>query len=109
MRHEVPGDKKTITVEHREAMTDLQKLPNVGPATARDLIRLNILSPEDLVNRDPDEMYRTLCQIDGERHDPCVRDVFAAVVDYASGGPAQPWWAFTPQRKAREESKGRAG
>ena len=83
-------------------MSDLQELPNVGPATAQDLVRLNILCPEDLVDRDPDEMYRTLCDMDGERHDPCIRDVFAAVVDYARGGPARPWWAYTSERKARE-------
>lgn len=25
-----------------------------------------------------------------------------AVVSYANGEPARPWWEFTPQRKARE-------
>jgi hypothetical protein len=31
-----------------------------------------------------------------------VRDVFAAVVSHADGGPARPWWEFTPERKARD-------
>ena len=34
-----------------------------------------------------------------------MRDVFAAVVSYAEGGPARPWWEFTPQRKAQEEEE----
>jgi len=47
-------------------------------------------------------MYHELCALDARRHDPCVRDVFATVVSYAEGGPARPWWDFTPERKKRE-------
>jgi Pathogenicity locus len=47
-----------------------------------------------------------LCSIDAKKHDPCVRDVFAAVVSYAEGSPARPWWEFTPERKEREEACG---
>ena len=77
----------------------LLKLPNVGPATALDLVRLGIQTPEALAKRDPDAMYEALCAADGVRHDPCVRDVFAAIVDHASGAPPRPWWAYTPLRK----------
>lgn len=31
-----------------------------------------------------------------------MRDVFAAVVSHAEGGPARPWWEFTPERRARD-------
>ena len=47
-------------------------------------------------------MYHELCSIDAKRHDPCVRDVFAPAVSFDEGGPARPWWEFTPERKARE-------
>jgi hypothetical protein len=80
----------------------LQQLPNVGAATAEDLLRLGITGQDDLVGRDPAELYETLCQIDGVRHDPCLLDVLAAVVAYAEGGPPTPWWEFTPARKNRE-------
>jgi hypothetical protein len=30
------------------------------------------------------------------------------VVSYADGGPARPWWEFTPQRKAQEEEEKKA-
>jgi hypothetical protein len=88
--------------ERGEAVARLQKIPNVGPRMAADLIRLGVSSLEDAAGRDPDEMYHELCAIDAKRHDPCVRDVFAAVVSYADGGPARPWWVFTPERKARD-------
>jgi hypothetical protein len=34
-----------------------------------------------------------------------VRDVFAAVVDFAHGAPAQPWWIYSRRRKAGEQGK----
>jgi hypothetical protein len=86
----------------------LRAIPNVGPVIASDLIRLGITRLEDLAGRDPDDMYDALCALYGRRHDPCMRDVFAAVVAYANGEEARPWWAFTPARKARDEQSTRA-
>ena len=85
----------------------LLEVPNVGPATALDLVRLGISAPEALAGRNPDRLYDALCKIDGVRHDPCLRDVFAAAVSYANGEAARPWWAFTPERKAKELRKRR--
>jgi Pathogenicity locus len=92
-------------VEREEAMVRLQQIPNVGPKMAGTLLKLGITSLEDTAGKDPDEMYQELCTIDVKRYDPCVRDVFAAVVSYAEGGPARPWWEFTPERKARKEAR----
>lgn len=78
----------------------LQELENVGPRVAGDLIRLGITAPGQLAGRDPFRMYRDLCRKDGVRHDPCVLDVFMAIVDHANGRPSQPWWHFTDRRKA---------
>jgi hypothetical protein len=89
-------------VGQKEAMVRLQEIPNVGPRMAADLIKLGVTSLEDVAGRDPDEMYHELCAIDAKRHDPCVRDIFAAVVSHAEGRPARPWWEFTPERKARD-------
>jgi hypothetical protein len=85
-----------------EAMARLQKIPNVGPRMAGDLLKLGIARLQDAAGRDPDEMYYELCALDAKRHDPCVRDVFAAVVSFARGKPARSWWEFTPERKERE-------
>lgn len=90
-----------------EAIARLRTIRNVGPATARDLLRLGVGRLEDARDRDPDDLYEALCALDGARHDPCMRDVFAAVVHEANGGPARPWWEFTPERKARDEARKR--
>jgi methyl coenzyme M reductase subunit D len=82
----------------------LLELPNVGPATALDLVRLGIFESKALKSQTSDKMYAKLCKIDGVRHDPCVIDVFASLVAYANGAPARPWWYYTPERKKRQSS-----
>jgi hypothetical protein len=104
MKAKASGARKSAAHERREAEARLQEIPNVGPKMAAGLIKLGITRLEDAAGKDPDEMYYELCGLDGKRHDPCVRDVFAAVVSYANGEPARPWWEFTPERKAREKS-----
>jgi hypothetical protein len=98
-----PKDEENVPAGHEEAVGRLRAIPNVGPKMAAELVKLNVTRLEDAAGRDPDEMYHELCAIDAKRHDPCVRDVFAAVVSYAEGGPARPWWEFTPERKAQEQ------
>lgn len=83
---------------------ELRKLPNVGPAIARMLIRIGVESIDDLRGNDPDALYRGLCDADGVHHDPCVLDTLTAVVDFANGAPARPWWFYSRERKAREAS-----
>jgi hypothetical protein len=84
------------------ALTDI---PNVGPAIARKLRRLDVNGLDDLRGRDPDELFERLCAMDGRRHDPCLLDTFVAAVAYAGGGPARPWWEFSRERKARERER----
>ena len=82
--------------------SDLQTIPNVGPAVARKLERLDVHSAGDLRGRDPHELFERLCTLDGQRHDPCLLDTFVAAVSYADGGPARPWWELSRERKAAE-------
>lgn len=90
---------KASTSDDRLRYTRLEQLPNVGKATAGDLRRLGIQEPQQLIGRDPYALYDELCRITGQRHDPCVMDVLIAVVRFMEGGPATPWWHFTPERK----------
>ena len=68
--------------------SDLTAIPNIGPAVARKLERLDVHSADDLRGRDPHELFERLCALDDMRHDPCLLDTFVAAVDYADGGPA---------------------
>jgi hypothetical protein len=77
-------------------------LRNIGPAARADLDILKVASLAQLAASDPDELYHRLQVETGTRHDPCVWDVFAAAIHQAKTGEALNWWAFTPERKARQ-------
>lgn len=90
----------------------LVDLPNVGPASARDLERLGYTRPEQLSGVDPLGLYHALCAHTGSRQDPCVLDVFLSVADFLAGNPPQAWWHYTRLRKqkyARALRMGRTG
>ncbi|MDE2427762.1 MAG: helix-hairpin-helix domain-containing protein [Burkholderiales bacterium] len=89
----------------RESVVQLEDLPNVGKAAASDLHILGITKPQQLIGKDPYQMYQDLCALTATRHDPCVCDVFIAIVDFMEGAPAAPWWHYTAQRKLRLPSK----
>jgi hypothetical protein len=85
--------------------TELEQLPNVGPAIAGKLRRLGVRLPRDLYGRDPYQMYDEICRLEGSRVDPCVLDVFVSVIEFINGGRAKPWWKFTTQRKRRLKAR----
>lgn len=79
----------------------LEDLPNVGPAVASKLRRIDIETPSDLIGRDPYQMFEELAARTSSRSDPCLLDVFIAVTRFVSGEPARPWWSYTAERKMR--------
>jgi hypothetical protein len=83
----------------------LEDLPNIGPAIAKDLRRIGVLEPKALVGCDPFAMYDDLCRITGQRHDPCLLDVFISAVRFMEGAPAKPWWKYTAERKREMASR----
>jgi hypothetical protein len=78
------------------ALRALQELPGVGPSIAGDLYALGIRRPDDLVGRDPLDLYERSCKIQGVRIDRCLLYVYRCVVDYATHRPRDPerckWW-----------------
>jgi len=83
----------------RETTQKLTDLPNIGPSMARSLHMIGISKPEQLVGRDPVELYGQLCENTGSRQDPCVLDVLMSVTDFMNGGEPKQWWAYTSERK----------
>jgi hypothetical protein len=83
----------------RSEFTELEQLPNVGPAVAADFRLLGVAQPHDLIGRDPYALYDELCRVTGKRHDPCLLDTFIAAVRFMGGERAKPWWAYTAERK----------
>ena len=80
-------------------MKQLSDLKNVGRATLKDLHLLNIHTVEELSHKDPTILFHELERLTHTKQDPCVWDVFAAIIHEASGGEPTPWWEWTKKRK----------
>lgn len=83
----------------RTQVKQLTDLPNIGKACAADLRLLGIDKPEQLLDRNPYELYQTLCDKTGKRHDPCMLDVFISITRFMAGEDPKPWWYYTDERK----------
>jgi hypothetical protein len=85
--------------KHTPPKSELLSLMNVGQATLKDLHLLGIHHINQLKNQTPDHLYERLQQITGSKQDPCVWDVFAAIVHEATTGEKLPWWHWSKIRK----------
>lgn len=63
--------------------TDLITVPNIGKNTKQDLMKIGISSVEDLIGKDPEELYLKDCQVKGYQEDRCQLYVFRSAVYYA--------------------------
>jgi nucleotidyltransferase/DNA polymerase involved in DNA repair len=75
---------------------ELRDLKNVGKATLADLHLLGIYSVKELFHKMEKES--------GQRQDPCVWDVLAAIIHEAKTGERTAWWEWTAQRKVLQKS-----
>ena len=71
-------------------------IPGVGKNIANDLIGIGIREVHDLVDKNPEDLYRQLCDQKGTKVDRCVLYVFRCAVYYATASPHDPellkWW-----------------
>ncbi len=95
---------KAVIAQQAVKLTDI---PNIGPSIAADLRGIGIATPADVRRMDPRAAYEALRGPMGQRHDPCVLDVFMAAHDFMNGGVAKPWWAFTARRRSEWASRKR--
>ena len=84
---------------NRETVSELEALPNLGKAISSDLRLIGVFEPQNLIGKNPFDLYNELCIKKGTLVDHCVIDVFMSVVDFMEGGEPRPWWKFTQKRK----------
>lgn len=81
-----------------EILKELQKLPNVGPAVAGDLLSLGIKTIDDLKDKDPQKLYERLEKLSGQHVDRCMLYVMRSLIYMAKTGDRNPkrvlWWNF---------------
>lgn len=85
-------------------MKKLSDLRNVGKATLEDLRLLQIQSVEELAHQDPTHLFHELEKRTHKKQDPCVWDVFAAIIHEASTGEPTNWWRWTKERKILQKT-----
>ncbi len=97
----------------RSEFTDLEQLPDVGPAVAAYLRQAGGGPSPGPAGPGPYAMYEEVCRSTGTRLDPCLLDTFIAAVRFMGGEGAKPWWAYTAERKrelaARQGESGQEG
>lgn len=62
---------------------DLLEIPGVGKNTKEDLINIGINWVEDLIGKDPEDLYRDDCLFKKYQEDKCQLYVFRAAVYFA--------------------------
>lgn len=84
-------------------MTDLKTIPGVGKNMAKHLEAIGVTCVEDLVGRDPEELYRLdQLRFPGQTLDHCCLYVYRLAVAWAEGRVDTPekekWWNWTEEK-----------
>ena len=75
---------------------ELEQIPGVGTAVARNMRSIGIRSVGQLKGKNPDKLYRKLCDFKAAPVDRCMLYVLRCAVYYASNAEHDPallkWW-----------------
>ena len=94
-------------------MSDLRQIPGVGPRIEQALQQIGIHCLQDLVGRDPEELYRLDCLCKGFQEDRCALYVYRLAVYYAENPVREAeklkWWywknvPYPPKGEKENES-----
>jgi len=84
--------------DNQAAIKNLRQIPGVGKSIARDLMDIGIRSVDDLIGKDPEELFHRSNIFCGNTQDPCILYVFRCDVYYANTEKDQlddeklKWW-----------------
>ncbi|CAN7671667.1 Pathogenicity locus [Paenibacillus sp. LjRoot153] len=89
-----------LRAKELKALSEFQSVPSIGPAFAKDLIKLGYYELNELKAKDGARLFDKLEELYMERIDPCVEDQFRFIVFFANHhGCDKKWWDFTEERK----------
>ena len=66
--------------KERKILDDIERIPGVGKAVAKDVCNLVILKISDLKEQNPEDLYKDLCRYQGCKVDRCMLYVFRCAV-----------------------------
>ncbi|MBT3816819.1 MAG: pathogenicity locus [Candidatus Magasanikbacteria bacterium] len=83
-------------------LKELQIIPGVGKSIAQDFINIGINSVSDLKDKDPEKLYKKLCNYAGKHVDRCMLYVCRSSVYFASHKKHDPeklkWWNWKDEK-----------
>lgn len=86
---------------------DLLTIPYVGKNTKEDLLKLGITCVEDLIGKDPEDLYFKDCILKGYQEDRCQLYVFRMAVYYAEHTNHESeklkWWYWKDKEYKNEK------
>ncbi len=81
-----------------ELVKGLMRIPGVGKSIANDLLNININCVEDLIGKDPQDLYDRSNKYAGVVQDRCLLYVFRCAVYFAENESHDPeklkWWKW---------------
>ncbi|MDD5224475.1 MAG: helix-hairpin-helix domain-containing protein [bacterium] len=79
-----------------KAGSDLQSVPSIGPSMEKKLISIGINRVRDLKGKNPESLYRKLCEMNKKQIDRCVLYSFRCAVYFSETPNPKPqllkWW-----------------
>lgn len=75
---------------------DLKNIPGVGKNMEQHFFNIGIFTIDDLIGKNPEELFLKNCSVKGFQDDRCVLYVFRLAVYYANNSVREPeklkWW-----------------
>lgn len=75
---------------------DLKNIPGVGKNMEQHFFNIGIFTIDDLIGKNPEELFLKDCSVKGFQDDRCVLYVFRLAVYYANNSVRDPeklkWW-----------------
>lgn len=81
---------------------DLKNIPGVGKNMEQHFFNIGIFTIDDLIGKNPEELFLKDCSVKGFQDDRCVLYVFRLAVYYANNSVRDPeklkWWNWKDEK-----------
>lgn len=81
---------------------DLKNIPGVGKNMEQHFFNIGIFTIDDLIGKNPEELFLKDCSVKGFQDDRCVLYVFRLAVYYATNSVHEPeklkWWNWQDEK-----------
>ena len=92
----------------KEVIKKFMIIPGVGKSIANDFWNMGYRSPEELIGKNPRQLYDDFCEMVGMKVDMCLLYVFRGAVYFVENNEHDPellkWWNWKNRKMKNEDS-----